>query len=90
MVRIVKMHFTMLSSLVTLAVLLGTSVAMGLSQGNLRRDLKLAAEMGMDPDMILRGGRTGHAIAHAIEISSLTPEYVEVCVLFLSWVTGHH
>lgn len=84
------MHFAMLSSLVTLAVLSGTSVAMGLSQGNLRRDLKLAAEMGMDPDMILRGGRTVHAISHAIEISSLTPEYVEVCVLFLIWVTEHH
>lgn len=55
-----------------------TSSAMGLSQGNLRRDLKLAAEMGLDPDLMLRGGRTLHAIVHETQVTDVVPEYVEV------------
>lgn len=72
------MHLSMIQSMATLAILSGTSVCMGLSQGHLKRDLKLAAEAGINPDVMLRGGGNMHAMVHAIEEANITPQYIEV------------
>lgn len=71
--------FRSLTALVALTMLSGTPICMGLSQGHLKRDLKLAAEAGIDPDVMLRGrGNNMHAMVHATEAADITPQYVEV------------
>lgn len=75
-----KMHlkFSFLSRFTALALLAGPSIAMAFSQGTLKRNLKLAAELGIDPNSILRGGKSVHALVQATNGISVTPEYVEV------------
>ena len=46
----------------------------------MKRDLKLAAELGIDPDTIMRGGKNVHALVQATDRISVTPEYVEVSI----------
>lgn len=77
-----KMHLnsSILSCFTALTLLVGPSFAMAFSQGNMKRDLKLAAELGIDPDTILRGGKNVHALVQATDGISVTPEYVEVSI----------
>ncbi|KAJ5580365.1 hypothetical protein N7450_006666 [Penicillium hetheringtonii] len=72
------LKFSFLSRFTALALLAGPSIAMAFSQGTLKRNLKLAAELGIDPNSILRGGKSVHALVQATNGISVTPEYVEL------------
>jgi hypothetical protein len=61
--------------LVALAALSGTAAGMGLY----KRDIKLSAELGIHPDILLAQRTTVHAVAAASLEQTVEAEYVSVC-----------
>ncbi|KAJ5110579.1 hypothetical protein N7532_001114 [Penicillium argentinense] len=71
------MRFSILSSLATLAALSSSTLAVGLRQGNFRRDFQLSAEKGIEPDLVLHKGR--HIpLSHVSEATNVIAQYAEL------------
>ena len=69
---------------VSVMALSGTAIATGLTGTLFRRDLKLAAEMGITPDILLSQKKSIHTIAHETAMSDIAAEYVSVRVLVVA------
>jgi hypothetical protein len=77
------MHFFSMvrGSLVALAALSGTAAGMGLGHGMtpFTRDIKLSAELGIHPDILLGQRTSVHAVASASLEDTIEAEYASVC-----------
>jgi hypothetical protein len=73
------MHFsTMMKGIATLAALSGT--AAGIVTSQFKRDLKLSAELGIHPDILLGQKTTVHDVTNSQLDATIETEYVSVCV----------
>lgn len=61
---------------VAMAGLSGTAAAMGM--GAIRRELRMAAEMGINPDLMLKQQKSAHALAQDADLSGVLAKTVSV------------
>ena len=73
------MHFsTMIRGILTLTALSGT--AAGIITSPFKRDLKLSAELGIHPDILLSQKTTVHDVTNSQLDASIEAEYISVCL----------
>ena len=78
------MHYTLIANLlVSVATLSGTAAAIGFSGTPFRRDMKLAAEMSILPNVMLSQKKSIHTIAHEMDEVNVTAEYVSVRITLM-------
>lgn len=74
-----KMHFAALTRLaVALAVLSGTTAAMGMGVSPIKQDLKLMAELGIAPGDLLIQRKSVYEVARERASENLTAQYTAV------------
>lgn len=69
---------TMIKGFATLAALSGT--AAGIVTSPFKRDLKLSAELGIHPDILLGHKTTVHDVTNSQLDAPIEAQYVSVCV----------
>jgi hypothetical protein len=79
------MHLSiMVRGAAVLAALSGTAAATGIGMTRFKRDLKLSAELGINPDTLISQKTTVHSVATAQLDSIIKAEYASVCDFILS------
>lgn len=73
---------TMVRGATVLAALSGTAVGMGIGMTRFKRDLKLSAELGVNPDTLFVHKTTMHDVASAQLDKVVDAEYASVCGWF--------